>query len=231
MAESCSGRTGELSAVQWYQVPGAVVLNNGKAVSGYWSSDGNRIVLAEDHVDNGVVVRHEMLHALLREPGHPRAEFLDACASVVACADECVLDAGPWQAPTSRYLTLAPDSLEIASTAELLPVERDGQRWVALRVTAHNPRGSAVVIAAPGNTVTPGTFAYFVTSPEGGISGGDIASDSSMLFFQPNETKSRLFELRVTSPLTEYHVPAGTALVRGGYARHWTANDTVNVVP
>jgi hypothetical protein len=113
----------------------------------------------------------------------------------------------------------------------LLPPEADGQRFVALQLTVRNPRSRAVVVAAPGDPVTPGTFAFDVRGPEGGISGNDIASDSSTLFFQPYETKGRLFEFRVTSDLTPRHVPPGVHLVRGGYTRSWAAYDTVAVGP
>jgi hypothetical protein len=231
MTQACSGRSGDLTAVQWYRVPGLLVRFRGVPVAGFWSSRGNQIVLAEEQLDNGFAVRHEMLHALLRVGGHSRAQFLEACASVLSCSGGCATDGGPWRAPQPGYVVLPPDSLEVDSSAELLPAEADGERWIALRLTVRNPRGRAVVVAAPGDPVTPGIFAYDVFGPEGGISGGDVASDSSTLFFQPYETKRRLFEFRVASTLTAYHVPPGAHLVRGGYARQWAAYDTVLVAP
>ena len=231
LTEACSQRSGDLAAVQWYRVPGSSVWHDGEWISGYYDPRDNRIVMAEGEADDGVVVRHEMLHALLRAYGHPRAEFLDACASTVDCSGVCVTDAGPWHAPQPDYVVLPPDSLDIESVAELLPPEADGQRWVALQLTVRNPRSRAVVVASPGKTVTPDTFGFDVRGPEGGISGRDVASDSSTLFFLPYETKSRLFEFRVASELSAIRVPPGTHLIRGGYAREWAAYDTVIVAP
>ena len=231
MTEACSGRSGNLAAVRWYRAPGSAVLLNGEPVAAFWGSRGNRIVLAEEQVDNGAGVRHEMLHALLQQRGHPRAEFLEACASVLDCPGVCATDGGPWRPPRQDYVVLPPDSLDVDSEAKLLPPEADGQRWLAMQISVRNARDRAVVVAAPGDMVTPPTFAYDVRGPAGGISGADVASDSSTLFFRPHETKSRLFEFRVASELTPYRVPPGTHLVRGGYARLWAGYDTISVIP
>ncbi|MCY7378198.1 MAG: hypothetical protein LH467_02525 [Gemmatimonadaceae bacterium] len=231
MTEGCSGRTGALAAVRWYRAPGSSVPIDGVQAAGYWSSRYNRIVLPEEMVDNGLVVRHEMLHALARNDTHSRADFLDACASVVDCRGGCVDDGGPWNAPQRDYLVLPPDSLDIASEARVLPPESDGQRWVTLLVTVRNSRDRAMVVKAPGDPAAPPTFAFDIRGPTGGISVADVARDSSTLFFRPHETKSRLFEFRVSSELTRYHVPTGQLLVRGAYARRWAAWDTVLVSP
>src|SRR5687768_764740 len=85
--ESCSGRTGALSTVQWFVVPGvsSIATPNGNIVSGYWDPDGRRIVLAGESQYFGDLVRHEMLHALLGKGSHPRAEFIQKCSGVVVC--------------------------------------------------------------------------------------------------------------------------------------------------
>lgn len=218
-------------AVRWYRTPGSAVLLDGVPVGGYWGSRGNRIVLPEDVLDNGAAVRHEMLHALLQVRGHPREQFLERCASVVDCVSSCVRDAGPWQLPPTDYEVLPPDSLEVNAATELLPPEGDGQRWVELRVSVRNPRDGPVVVAAPGASATPGTFAFDVRGPEGGVSQVDVADDSSRLYFHSNETKTRLFEFRVDPATGAHHILTGRNLVRGGYARRWTPYDTVIVVP
>ena len=80
--EECSGRAGDLSRVDWFVVPGAhtVETSDGPKV-GVWShsSAGVRIVLAGDYVGSELVVRHEMLHALLDREGHPREYFEERC--------------------------------------------------------------------------------------------------------------------------------------------------------
>ena len=93
MTQSCSGLSGDLSAVTWFMVPGvSTVLLNGKTVEGYWSLAGNRIVIAGAGRLAGGIVRHEMLHALMKAAGHPRAKFLGECGGVVYCTEACISD-------------------------------------------------------------------------------------------------------------------------------------------
>lgn len=239
MTEACSGRSADLGAVHWYRVPGSRFMHGGQPTAGYWNKYTNRIVLAVEGIAQGPIVRHEMLHALLQGGGHPRSQFLGACASLVLCQGMCIKDAGRWHLPRQDYGVLPPESLDVASRAELLPRESDGQRWLTLMVTVRNPRGRAVVVAAPGDSVTPPTFGYDLRGPvqswrpfrAGGISGGEVATDSSILFFQPFETKQWLFEFRVTSDLSEHHISPGKYLIRGDYARRRTVYDTIAVSP
>jgi hypothetical protein len=80
--ESCSGKAGSFSRIQWYVVPGAETFQTelGPKV-GLWihSSAGVQIVVAGDYLENELVVRHEMLHALLDREGHPVKYFQDLC--------------------------------------------------------------------------------------------------------------------------------------------------------
>jgi len=80
--EACSGLDGTLGEIAWYVVPGVSTFEteNGPMV-GLWShsSEGMRIVLAGDYTDSELVVRHEMLHALLDRDGHPSEYFEDRC--------------------------------------------------------------------------------------------------------------------------------------------------------
>lgn len=231
MTEACSGRSGSMRAVDWYRVPGSQFMRGDQPAGGYWNRYTNRIVLAEVGIEHGPTVRHEMLHALLKAGGHPRSQFLDACAALVYCQGSCISDAGRWQLPQGDYVVLPPDSLDVTSRAELLPPESDGQRWFALEVTVRNQRARAVIVAAPGDPETPPTFGYDLRGPFGGILGGEVATDSSTLFFRPFETKQRQFEFLVASDLSQHHITPGKYLVRGDYARHWSAYDTVAVSP
>ena len=91
MTSQCSGSSAPMSSVQWYVVPGVSVFwREGSVVNGFWSRNGNRIVLSEGAVDEGSVVRHEMLHALTNDGRHTRQAFLERCAGVVACMSPCV---------------------------------------------------------------------------------------------------------------------------------------------
>jgi hypothetical protein len=229
MTEACSHRSGDLEAVRWYRAPGREFMFRGQPAGGVWSPGSNRIVLAENVVEDGPRVRHEMLHALLRTGRHPRAEFLGACALLLVCDGLCLDEAG-WRRPQD-YAVLPPDSLDIDSRAELAPREADGARYLTALVTVRNPRGRAVLVAAPGNARTPPTFGYDLRGPAGGLSGGLVATDSSTLFFQPFETKGWLFEFRVGSERSGFVLIPGAYRVSGGYARRWSAYDTVTVIP
>ena len=232
MTEACSGRTGDLNDVRWYRVPGSTVEVDGRKVAGFWGSRGNRIVLPDERIDEGDVVRHEMLHALLQQAGHPREDFLEKCAPLVACAGTCVSDAGPWRAPVADYQVVSPEGLVVDSRAELLAREADGQRWVAVWITVRNPGTRAVRISATGEPGRPpSTFAIDVRGPTGTLRSNDFADDMSSLFFRANETRTRLFELRVASTLTGTRIPPGVHLLAGGYARRWSTYDTVVVAP
>lgn len=232
MTEACSGRTGDLAAIHWYQVPGAweIRLHDGREAAGYEEPSSDRIVLAGDQVNAGPVVRHEMLHALLGQPGHPEAQFRGACAGLVEPPGN------PWALPTHDYANLPPESLSVATDAELLPRETDGGRWLTVLVTVLNPRGNAVLVAAPGNAAKPPTFGYLLRGPSGGYEGGEVANDSSVLFFRPFETKRWLFEFRVGSATAMGFIGLdslgpGAYRVQGDYARHSSSPATVVVSP
>jgi hypothetical protein len=81
--EQCSGIDGNFGGVQWYVVPGARTFQSqiGEVV-GLWTEAGGvtRITIAGDWSDNELVVRHEMLHALLNREGHPPLYFVQKCA-------------------------------------------------------------------------------------------------------------------------------------------------------
>jgi hypothetical protein len=243
MTEKCSGLSGDLGDVEWYRVPHSRFIQADKEASGSYSRFANRIVLTESVIENGPLVRHEMLHAL-GVFGHQRLHFLGACAPLVLCSGSCVDDAGRWQLPRHDYMTLPPESLEVSSRAKVLSREADGQRWFELEVSVRNPHGRAVLVAAP-RPEAPPTFGYDVRGPASGTTAGpgfgsdEALADSSTLFFAPFEIKRRLFEFQVkpelfdfqTSGLKPFHLSPGTYLVRGTYAWHLTPFDTVEVSP
>jgi hypothetical protein len=80
--ESCSGLTGQYASVQFYVVPGVETFPTaaGEKV-GEWISDGrtHRIVIAGNYRDHEMVVRHELLHSLLKQEGHPSEYFVGRC--------------------------------------------------------------------------------------------------------------------------------------------------------
>ena len=80
--EACAGRSGDFDDVEWYVVPDVSSFETraGPKV-GLWShsSAGMRVVLADTYAENELVVRHEMLHALLDRGGHPEEYFVERC--------------------------------------------------------------------------------------------------------------------------------------------------------
>jgi hypothetical protein len=141
MVQACSGHTGNLAAVEWYVVPGADSISDGsEGVAGYWSSSDNRIVLIGSGEFNGPLVRHEMLHALVRVDGHPRSEFVRRCGGVVDCRVACVEDAGPPATPATSTPRVPPDSLELGIEVQpAIPGVNTFDGYFTITVTARNP--------------------------------------------------------------------------------------------
>lgn len=82
--EDCSGLKGDLSRINFYLVPDAATFEwDGREVIGLWMERDNRIVLAGDFAFRDRNVRHEMLHALTRIPGHPVEYFVHRCGTLV----------------------------------------------------------------------------------------------------------------------------------------------------
>ena len=79
--KACSGVVGRFDAVEWYLVPGVKSFpspsGSGRKLAGF--AIGRRIYLAEGYMQHPLVVRHEMLHVLLRRGGHPETYFADRC--------------------------------------------------------------------------------------------------------------------------------------------------------
>jgi hypothetical protein len=82
LTQQCSGLSEDFSAIQFYVVPGVDTFPTeaGPKV-GLWQREAgvNRIVIAGNYAEHEMVVRHEMLHALLQREGHPANYFVDRC--------------------------------------------------------------------------------------------------------------------------------------------------------
>ncbi len=80
--ETCSGRTGDFAAVKFYVVPGVETFpTEAGSKVGEWISDGSthRVIVAGNYQNHEMVVRHELLHTLLRQSGHPDEYFVSRC--------------------------------------------------------------------------------------------------------------------------------------------------------
>lgn len=84
--QECSGRSGDYDAVTWYYVPGEEPFHApglDKVVIGYWDPAGNRIVLLQFVPNRSALIRHEILHALIRRGDHPATYFQELCGAVI----------------------------------------------------------------------------------------------------------------------------------------------------
>jgi hypothetical protein len=223
MVESCSGITGSLSKLTWYDVPGVTEFQfNGQIVSGYWTRGSNSIVLADSSQLDGSVVRHEMLHSLIKASGHPRSEFLEKCAGLVSCTPQCVTDGGPAPASNLVLPSLPADSLVV--TVELAPktptINVDGGVFSVV-VLAHNPKPYAVTIPQTGAALAGFESFSFQVRPEFSvgqrIAGGLSLSDPSVSTFAAGETKRQYFDFRIGTILRNRTVSPGVYRVTGSY--------------
>lgn len=228
MTKSCSGLSGDLDAVRWYVVPSGTRLSgsDGRPVDAYWQSSGNRIVLKEDNQLYGDLVRHEMLHALLRRTGHPRDAFVGRCAGVVVCTSRCLAEGGPPAAPDPSALPVAPTEIQVAveiDPAAPSPAFEDGH--FRMIVSARNPRTSPVVAQLPpsGDAGPPGSFGYRIfRGDDSGYHWYDMRADAvEVTRFAAGETKRFVFDMRIGENGTRYDLAPGTWRFEGTYGGAW----------
>lgn len=76
--EACAGRTGNFERVRWFVREGSdFACPTGRCV-GRWES-GHRIYVARRWQHHPLVIRHEMLHAILGTGDHPAEHFVTRC--------------------------------------------------------------------------------------------------------------------------------------------------------
>jgi hypothetical protein len=233
MVEKCSGLQGSLSDVSWYQVPGSeTVRYSGDEVAGYWAYASNRIVLAGESMLDGLVVRHEMLHALVRQPkGHPRQYFLDQCAGLVVCGSTCVADAGPAPSidPTIPRVTSEVLKLFVSIEPSSPSSAVDGGVFAVI-VSATNPNSYPIVVSpSPGSRNH--TFFYTLSGVAGGISGSVEALASSTTYFAAGETKRQYFDFSIAANLGARKVPSGVYQLYAGYEIRGVALEGFTIGP
>jgi len=205
MVESCSGLSASLENIQWYSTTSLLrdPNDNDEAIAGYWSLASNRIVLYTNDTIAGAIVRHEMLHALIRSAGHPRWAFLQACGGVVACLEACVRDAGPAASPDPGTPTIAPSELEVTSAlSPATPSSLLNEGLATFTISVHNPFSHPVVVSLPsGAGSVPFSYGYAMRESSGsGMSNGDLALDIGVTYFAAGETKRDVIDFFVIAP-------------------------------
>jgi hypothetical protein len=76
--EACSGLSGNFDRVDWMIVPGPSFRCSSGNCVGHWGPE-HKIFIASDWAQHEMVVRHEMLHELMRRSGHPSPPFGTGC--------------------------------------------------------------------------------------------------------------------------------------------------------
>jgi hypothetical protein len=231
MTEQCAHSVRPMSRVSWVEAPPNVQLlpNEGKDIAGYYSIVSNTIVLDSAFALRGDLVRHEMLHALLRLPGHPRAAFLGECAGVVNCAEQCLTDAGPPPPQAPGAVDVQPDDLTVSLTVE--PAQPSGaidDGFFHVVVSATNPKAVPVTAMLP-YPPHPTVFYCALGGPAGGVGLYIQLDDSSVVRFRAHETKIQVFDFQIGSVEGVRLVP-GRYAVAGKYGEQW-ARDSITLVP
>ena len=233
MVKRCSGLQGSMSDVSWYQVPGVQTLDlAGDEVSGYWTLSSNSIVLAGEATLEGVVVRHEMLHALLQKVrGHPREYFLERCGGVVSCASNCVTDAGPAPNIDATTVRVTSDVLKLfVSVVPNSPSSSVDAGVFTVIVTATNPNSYPILIT-PSTGALNHSFFYTLSGAAAGISGWVDVLDSGMRYFAAGETKGQYFDFSIGANLGGHIVIPGTYRLYAGYETRGVALEGISIGP
>jgi hypothetical protein len=235
MTEACSGRRGDLHAVRWYVQPHVETLHipgerNGQ-YGAYWWSIGNRILLTERAVTDGWLVRHEMLHALIGQAGHPRGDFIDRCGGIVTCTGECQRDAGAGAQPATDAVEI--DATELDVTVSVVPSPSFGIHenggWFAYVVTATNPRSEPVWVRVrrPGPDARGAATFGFV---EGPAVWSYAYTTDDRIAFGPQQTKRYTYD-RGAITGTGYAYKAGAHAVRGFFNTDTTPPVSFTILP
>jgi hypothetical protein len=237
MTQACSGITGSLGAVTWYKTDEP--LSNpqtGDPIIGYWNSANNNIVLESGVMLDGEAVRHEMLHALVRKPGHPRNQFLGNCAGTVVCQGSCITDAGTYPPPPVSPIHVTGDSLDITLSIDPAnPTTAVDGGFFTITVFVRNLSSHwATVMPTPPVTDTAHSFNFDVRNTGaggGGLIGGEVVLDPSERIFAPGESKKQVFDFRIGDDAFEQQLIPGTYIARGGYSYYWSGDATLVLGP
>lgn len=202
VVESCSGQTAPFDAVTWYRIPVGHLYVQGESAAGAWFVSENRIVIRDGGQYSGRLVRHEMLHAILRTGSHPGEQFLENCADEVLCGRDCLPNAAlPGATP------LAVEHLDV--DVQLYPrvpslSVHDGKAVVIVRV--RNPAAANVFVPMERFAQASCAVGFVVTSTEDSSRSDldckslDYNPQDARVYFRPGQTRRLLFEIDLRVP-------------------------------
>ena len=235
MTKSCAGLSLPFEDIKWFVIPESNhFIFSGDAVGGAWFRGRKSIVLVSEGVLEGQLVRHEMLHALLQDGGHPRAEFLNLCAGVVSCVGTCIREAGPAPRVPSSILHVSPSFLELAvSVQPATPKASILGGYFSVTVRARNPAATTVLVdlPPPGDDGPPASFSYRLFGPRGGFFYSDRAEDVSVRLFQPGETKIMVYDFFAGGEIRDGRLPIGEYSLEVAYGHRWLPKTTITLEP
>lgn len=191
LTQQCSGLRSDLSEVRWYTVPGSRTVPGHDEAAGIYIRGSAQVVLAEGQERNGFLVRHEMLHALRRNGGHPRDLFLEQCGGVVSCGDVCQEEAGPTPSWDLSVPSATPSevAVEVAVVPDVVSLGGGSRGCVTIVATVASARASAVTL-----DIRRGSgFSWWVEGLGGGSGGGPVLRDS-LIVIKPSGSWSYVFD-------------------------------------
>jgi hypothetical protein len=221
VVERCSGLSGDFREVSWYQVPGARNVPVGAdSVVGYYQPVTPRVLMAGQSIANVSAVRHEMLHALLREKAanHPVEYYRDRCGGLVDCSGHCAEEVGAPVIPDGAMI-VAPGQLEV--DVESMPEspsasEFGGRMTLVLRV--RNPWNQPVWVNLA--RARDGTVPLFGVGIYNGQTHTGVTA-SRRIGFAAGETRHYPFDTRTTA--------SGVFALRGWFNAETTAMKAVSI--
>ncbi|HJP59782.1 MAG TPA: hypothetical protein VJ865_07275, partial [Gemmatimonadaceae bacterium] len=213
MTQACSQLTGSFSAVTWYTTDEVVHdVSSGDVIAGYWVSGSNRIVLNTAVTMDGGIVRHEMLHALIKHGGHPRNQFLGNCAGTVDCEPACAADAGPYPNPPETPLHVGTESIETTIVVDpTTPTHAVDDGRFSITVMTRNLTSHWITVTPAAGVDPDQTSSVDVHGANGGTGRDQLSVDQSERIFAPGETKKHVFDLVIGD------YPFGNQLLPGDY--------------
>jgi hypothetical protein len=231
LTEACSGVQGTYSAVKWYILPRSDTFSLGsETVNGAWyGGHANFIVLGDAEEFDGSLVRHEMLHALLKNPGHPRQQFLGNCSDIVACVEDCVTDGGGPPDTSASAPLLGPSVLPAAILLAPNPVSLEGDSgWTTIPVTLTNTTAQRARAAVTTFDSMPRGVVVYFADPR--LFGGDE------IFFDYYMTLAAAGTAGSTRRMVfDYQAPASFAyqqfVITGNFGESAAPGQTLTVVP
>lgn len=234
MTEECSALGGDYSRIAWYVVPNveSISFRGMHNKQGIWL-DGDRIVLAGKSVRDGMLVRHEMLHALLKKTKHPRGDFVGRCGGVVTCEGQC-LSEGNAPRDDPRAVTVNPVALEISvRTWPESPGSDLLGGYMRFTVHARNPNNFPVIVQLPaaGDDGPSVTFRYRCSGPGTYRWLDSRAWAPEVTRFKAGETKKMVYDIWIGGSEYQNRLPTGTYRFRGAYGDHWSSPASVTIRP